>query len=134
MIKTKKINYYDGLELKEATFNRKQFPTHFHDFYSIGIINTGIEKLTIKDKSYIALPKTVVIINENELHSNSFYNNENWTYQTVNLNADAIKFIAKANNIESTNSLIFQNIIEDEFLFNSIANFQQSPTKHKGTN
>ncbi|MBK8672190.1 MAG: helix-turn-helix transcriptional regulator [Bacteroidetes bacterium] len=130
MIKTKKINYYDGLELKEATFNRKQFPTHFHDFYSIGIINTGIEKLTIKDKSYIALPKTVVILNENELHSNSFYNNENWTYQTVNLNADAIKFIAKANNIESTNSLIFQNIIEDEFLFNSIANFHNNPQQN----
>ena len=62
MINIKKIDILDGLELKEATFKHKHFPTHFHETYSIGVIKNGIENLKIKNNNYIATPKTIVII------------------------------------------------------------------------
>lgn len=126
MIKIKKIDILDGLELKEATFKEKQFPTHFHDTYSIGILKNGIENLKIKDNNLIATPKTVVIINKNEIHSNGSYNTDYWTYQTINLNPDALTFLSKELNHKTDNHFIFKNLIEDEFLYNSISNFHQT--------
>lgn len=126
MIKTKKINILDGIELKEATFKNKHFPTHFHDTYSIGIINNGVENIKVKDNHHIAISNTVVIINAYELHSNSFYNNENWTYQTVNLNGDVLNFLNKERNQKTKNQLVFQNLIHDDFLYNALSNFHQS--------
>jgi AraC-like DNA-binding protein len=127
MIKTRKIDILDGIELKEATFKNKHFPTHFHDTYSIGIIKNGIENLKIKDNNLIAMPKTVVIINQYELHSNSFYNNDAWTYQTLNLNFDALTFLNKEQNHRIGNNFIFQNLIEDDLLYNIISNLHQTP-------
>lgn len=125
MIKTKKLDILDGLELKEATFKDRHFPTHFHDTYSIGIINNGIENLKIKENNLIATSRTVVIINQYELHSNSFYNSENWTYQTINLNIDALTFLSN-NHPSAVKSFTFQNLIQDDFLYNSISNFHQN--------
>ena len=126
MINIKKIDLLDGLELKEATFKHKHFPTHFHETYSIGVIKNGIENLKIKDNNYIATPKTIVIINKYELHSNSFYNNDNWTYQTINLNSDALSFLSKELNQKADKNFVFKNLIEDDFLFNMISNFHQA--------
>ncbi len=126
MINIKKIDILDGLELKEATFKDKHFPTHFHDTYSIGVIKNGIENLKIRDNNYIATPKTIVIINNYELHSNSFYNNDNWTYQTINLNSDALDFLSKKTIQKTNDNFVFQNLIEDDFLFNMITNFHQA--------
>jgi hypothetical protein len=109
MINIKKIDILDGLELKEATFKHKHFPTHFHETYSIGVIKNGIENLKIKNNNYIATPKTIVIINKYELHSNSFYNNENWTYQTINLNSDALSFLSKEINQKTDKNFVFKN-------------------------
>ena len=111
MINIKKIDILDGLELKEATFKHKHFPTHFHETYSIGVIKNGIENLKIKNNNYIATPKTIVIINKYELHSNSFYNNENWTYQTINLNSDALSFLSKEINQKTDKNFVFKNLI-----------------------
>jgi AraC-like DNA-binding protein len=127
MIKIKKLEILDGIELKEATFKNKHFPTHFHDTYSIGIIKNGIENLKIKDNNLIATPKTVVIINQYELHSNSFYDNDAWTYQTINLNFDALTFLNKEQNHRIGNNFIFQNLIQDDFLYNIISNLHQTP-------
>jgi hypothetical protein len=126
MIKIKKIDILDGLELKEATFKETQFPTHFHDTYSIGILKNGIENLKIKTNNLIATPKTVVIINENELHSNGSFNTDAWTYQTINLNHDALTFLSKEVNHKTNNHFVFKNLIEDDFLYNSISNFHQT--------
>lgn len=126
MIKIKKIDILDGIEIKEATFKNKHFPIHFHDTYSIGIITSGIENLKIKEHNLIATPKTVVIINENELHSNSFYNSDNWTYKTINLNLNALTFLNKEENKKKDNHFVFQNLIEDDFLYNSLSVFHQT--------
>ncbi len=120
------IEILDGIEMKEATFNNQSFPTHFHETYSIGIIKNGIENLKIKDNNLIATSKTVVIINENELHSNSFYNNDKWTYQTISLNHDALTFLSRELNHKTENHFVFQNLIEDDFLYSSISNFHQT--------
>ncbi len=124
MIKTKKIEMLDGLELKEATFKNKQFPTHFHDTYSIGIIQNGIESIKIRDNHYIAAPKTIIIINENELHSNSFY--DYGSYQTINLNRHVLTYFSKEMNHEKKSHFVFQNLITNDYLYELISGF------HKG--
>lgn len=130
MVKIRKINILDGIELKEATFRNKHFPIHFHDTYSIGIIKNGIENLNIGDKNLIAVPKSIVVINQNELHSNCFYNNDYWTYQTLNLNFDALTFLHKYQNHKPSKNLIFQNLIEDNFLYQLISSLHEKASSN----
>lgn len=130
MIKIKKIDILDGIELKEANFNNNSFPVHFHDTYSIGIINKGIENVMVRDNNLIATTQTVVIFNQHELHANRFYNNEDWSYQTVNLNIDVLNFIARKNNFSINKNIVFQNLLKDEHLYNKISNFHQSPIQN----
>lgn len=126
MIKVNKLKIFDGLELKEATFKNKTFPIHFHETFSIGVIKKGIENLKVNDYNIIATSKSVVIINQNELHSNAFYNHEDWTYQTISLGIDALNFISKENNLKSDGQFVFQNLIEDKFLYNAISIFHKN--------
>lgn len=121
MIITKRLTQYDDLEIKEATFRNKTFPTHFHDTYSIGIITNGIENITVNDTNYIALPKSIVIINQNELHSNEFYNEQSWTYKTLNINSNIISYFSK-----SKDHFQFKNLINDEFLYHLLSGFHST--------
>ncbi len=123
MIKTRKLAIIDDLELKEATFQNKIFPTHYHDTYSIGFIKKGIENICIEDKNYIATANTVVIVNQYEAHSNSFYDADSWTYQTFSLNQDVLNYYCKKNNLARNLPIHFENIIEDKRLVNLLLNF-----------
>lgn len=126
MINIKKLNIIDGIELKEASFINKTFPFHFHDTFSIGIISRGIEKITIEESNYIATANKIVIVNENQIHSNEFYNKDHWTYNTLNLSCDYLRFVANKNNITNLKDIYFENIIENQLLFNKILSFHKS--------
>jgi AraC-like DNA-binding protein len=134
MIKTRKLTSIDDLELKEATFQNKVFPAHYHDTYSIGLIKEGAETICIEDKSYIATANTVVIVNQHEIHSNCFYNADSWTYQTFSLNQDVLNFFCKRNNLTANVSIHFENIIEDKQLVNLLLNFHSQTEANAALN
>lgn len=119
-IKTTKLSILGGVELKEASFQNKRFPTHFHDTFSIGIIKEGIENITINNKNLITPSKSIVVVNEYEAHSNQYFDTDKWTYLTIYLDIDVLKYINRENNLPQKASFRFQNIIHDEVLFSQL--------------
>ena len=128
-LKTTKLSNFDNLELKEATFKNLNFPDHFHDTYSIGLIKEGVEKVTVNNQTLISTTNSIVIINPFEIHSNSFYDNEKWTYHSLYLNKDIIDYFTKQQNLNKKISFQFKNIITDKSLYTQLTNFFISPTE-----
>jgi AraC-like DNA-binding protein len=126
-LKTTKLSNFDNLELKEATFQNVAFPDHFHDTYSIGLIKEGIEKVTVNNRTLLSTAGSIVIINPFEVHSNSFYDNEKWTYNSLYLNKDILKYCIKKQNINCKPTFHFKSLINDTELFQQLINFHSNP-------
>lgn len=130
-LKTTKLNILDGLELKDATFQNKSFPTHFHDTYSIGIIKEGIESLTINNQNFIVPSKSVVIINQFEAHSNHQYDNDRWAYQSIYMSIDTLHYFNRINSLTTKFNYNFQNLINDNILYNMLSDFHLNQHENK---
>lgn len=131
-IKTTRLSCFDGLELKEATFRGHVFPEHFHDAYSIGIIEHGIENLFFEDKKIIAHANSVVAINPYDIHANSFFDKDCWKYRTIYVNPDILWSLQQRMGLFPGKKIWFpRNLMQDDTLFNSLLNFHNNPEKHK---
>ena len=124
-IRTTKLKIMDGLELKEASFRKQVFPDHFHDAYSIGIIEQGIEKLDIADKKGIlAHANTVIVINPYEIHANSYYDHDPWAYRIVYISLEAMQYAQRQMGLFPNNTLSFPHMgIDDAELYRLILDF-----------
>jgi AraC-like DNA-binding protein len=80
----------DGLELKEATFVARSFPNHFHEALSIGIIDSGAERLSLGGASMIAHARTTVVIDPGEIHAHAAFDDAPWTYRVLYLSPDLV--------------------------------------------
>jgi len=69
------------------------FPAHFHDTYSIGIIEKGIERLSFDNKAILAHAHTVVVINPYDIHANSFFDDDAWKYRALYVSPDIMRHI-----------------------------------------
>ena len=59
-----------GLELVEASYQRRAFPVHSHEEYVIGIITRGRECLSIRGTKHTAGPGDFILIEPGEPHAN----------------------------------------------------------------
>lgn len=126
-IKTTKLLAFDGLELKEATFCRQSFPDHYHDAFSIGIIEMGIEKLTIIDNLFLVPSHSVVIINPYDIHSNAFYDKDAWKYRSVYVSEEMMAFMqAKLGVLQGEKIAFKRTLIDDLYLYQMIMNCHES--------
>ncbi|MBS1687445.1 MAG: AraC family transcriptional regulator [Bacteroidetes bacterium] len=131
-IKTTKLSIFDGLELKEATFKKQCFPSHFHDSYSIGIIEKGIERLSFDNKEVLAHANAVVIINPYDIHANSYYDNDSWKYRAVYVDAAVMIYMQKRLGIHKHAAPWFpQEIIDDGYLYKLLLNFHETAKEKK---
>ncbi len=92
-VKTSKLTLLDGIELKSAVFQGKDFPAHFHDTFAITVIEKGCERVYWQGKEMVQYANTVSIINPYEVHSNRFFDTDAWHYKSFYLNADAMRFL-----------------------------------------
>lgn len=110
LVKTSRLPFFDGLETKEAIFQKKSFPTHCHDTYSIGIITKGSEKICIENTAMTAHAGSIVVINPHQLHSNTFFDEDAWAYQCVYVGEDALRCVVG----KAQNPYFPTQIIDDE--------------------
>lgn len=131
-IKTTKLSIFDGLELKEATFRKQCFPSHFHDSYSIGIIEKGIERLSFDNKEVLAHANAVVVINPYDIHANSYYDNDSWKYRTMYVDRAMMQYIQKQLGLHKFGEPWFlQEIIDDGYLYKLLLNFHETTKEEK---
>jgi len=129
---TTKLSIFDGLELKEATFKKQCFPSHFHDSYSIGIIEHGIERLAYGDKEVLAHANAVVIINPYDIHANRYYDNDSWKYRTMYVDRAVMKYIQREMGLSPSNEIWFpKEIVDDAKLCSLLLQFHTAEERRE---
>jgi AraC-like DNA-binding protein len=126
-VKTTKLSVLDGLELKEAIFQKHSFPNHFHDTYCIRLMEMGLEFQLTESNPLIAHAGSILILNPNEVHSNKNYDNDCWKYRTIFVNEEVVSYVREIMQLKISAPIFFTNqIINDRFLFSKILDFHNS--------
>lgn len=130
-IKITKLLAYDGLELKEATFQQVTFPAHFHDSYSLGIIEKGTEYLSFDNKTIIAHANAVIIINPYDVHANRFFDSDSWKYRAMYISIELMRHVQHTIGFFNDDPVWFaQNLIDNVHLYQLLLHVHEHRDKN----
>src|SRR6202012_5276573 len=90
----KRINCFDGTELFSSENENDYFPFHFHDFYCVSLITKGTEILHNTEQEFISPAGTISITQLNETHRNYSLGDSGYSYKTVYVNPDVLRYFA----------------------------------------
>src|SRR4051794_31970703 len=81
---------FDGARIKDATFARRDFPQHFHDELSIGLVQSGRERLDLETLSCIVPAGAIVVLRPGHVHAHGAVDHEPWRYRALYVSPDAV--------------------------------------------
>ena len=83
----KTVCYDEELNIEAYQFNGiiQPFPNHFHDYYVIGVVESGERCLSCKNKEYVIKAGDVLLFNPNDNHGCSQIGNESLDYREINI-------------------------------------------------
>lgn len=123
-LKITRLSFFDGMELKEASYCKLAFPDHFHDSYSIAIVEQGTERLFYGKKEVLGHAHTVLVANPYEIHAHSFFDNDICKYKVLYIPAGLIKKIQQHYSLYKHEDVWFPTeVLDDIYLFQQIRNF-----------
>ncbi|WP_179402562.1 AraC family transcriptional regulator [Burkholderia guangdongensis] len=70
-------------ELVTAEYREHAFAPHWHDAYTIPLIEAGAQRYTYRGSGYVAEAGTVPFINPGEVHTGSRATDDGWRYRVV---------------------------------------------------
>ena len=71
-----------GLEFIEATFITHRFARHYHDYYAVGVIETGVQTFTARGGKQITPTGGVFLLNPGEPHDGEAATTAGFSYRT----------------------------------------------------
>ncbi|NEX63843.1 AraC family transcriptional regulator [Noviherbaspirillum galbum] len=80
-----------GVELFSARLVNHAFAPHAHDGYSVGAIETGVERFRYQGAEHLAPAGTLVLLNPDELHTGQAEIDAGWTYQMLYIEPDTMR-------------------------------------------
>lgn len=112
------VCYDDDLHLEAYRFEGivQPFPNHFHDYYVIGFIETGIRCLSCKNKEYTIGQGNILLFNPNDNHSCVQCDGGTLDYRGLNISKETMLSLVE----EITGQRILlgfsENVIENDEL------------------
>lgn len=112
------VCYDDDLHLEAYRFQGivQPFPNHFHDYYVIGFIETGIRCLSCKNKEYTIGQGNILLFNPNDNHSCVQCDGGTLDYRGLNISKETMLSLVE----EITGQRILlgfsENVIENDEL------------------
>lgn len=85
---------FDGLELFRAKAIRYHYARHYHSSYSIGVIEAGVGGNYYQGSTYLASPKSIVLMNPEEAHTGFSAEGLPLTYRMLYPSVDCVQKIA----------------------------------------
>jgi AraC-like DNA-binding protein len=82
-----------GLDLLHADFRQRQFPPHFHDDYTFGLVTRGVNRFRYGRRHLEAPAGTICLALPGEIHTGDA-GEVGWTYWTVHVPATAMRALA----------------------------------------
>ncbi|PHR31055.1 MAG: hypothetical protein COA38_08920 [Fluviicola sp.] len=99
-VKTIKLSILDGVELKSAMFIDKNFPSHFHQSWSLSYIEYGSENIAFNNSDFLVSKNAIQLIPPYSIHKNWSNKNNAWAYKALYISDDVIKNVAKKINAD----------------------------------
>ncbi|QYD70017.1 AraC family transcriptional regulator [Paraburkholderia edwinii] len=84
-----------GADLLTAEYHDHTFTPHWHDAYTIPVIEAGAEMYQYRGSRYVAEAGSVPIINPGELHTGSRAMDEGWRYRVLYAPVDYLQQLAE---------------------------------------
>ncbi|WP_323118573.1 AraC family transcriptional regulator [Burkholderia alba] len=85
-----------GADLVTARYRDHEFAPHWHDAYTIPVIETGAERYDSRGSGYIADTGSVPVINPGDVHTGSRADDNGWSYRVGYVPVDFIRDLARA--------------------------------------
>ena len=73
----------------------QKFPNHFHDYYVVGLVESGARRLWCKGKTYDLTAGDLILFSPRDNHYCTPVNGEPLDYRAVNIPADVMQRAAK---------------------------------------
>ncbi|AJY42517.1 AraC family transcriptional regulator [Burkholderia humptydooensis] len=77
-----------------ATYRDHAFAPHWHDAYTIPVIEAGAERYTCRGSAYVADAGSIPVINPGEIHTGSRAADDGWRYRVAYVPVDFIRTLA----------------------------------------
>ncbi|MDQ7981832.1 AraC family transcriptional regulator [Paraburkholderia sp. SARCC-3016] len=84
-----------GADLLTAEYHDHTFTPHWHDAYTIPVIEAGAETYQYRGSRYVAEAGSVPVINPGELHTGSRAMEEGWRYRVLYAPIDYLRQLAE---------------------------------------
>jgi AraC-like DNA-binding protein len=106
---------FDGLELFRANAIQYHYARHFHAGYSIGVIEAGVGGNYYQGTTYLAPPKSIVLMNPEEAHTGFSGEGLPLTYRMLYPSVDSICKLA--DELQTNNFPYFKDaVVQDDKL------------------
>lgn len=83
-----------GADLVTADYHEHTFAPHWHEAYTIPVIERGAECFRYRGAQHVAASGTVPVINPGELHTGSRAVDEGWSYRVIYVPIDYLNDLA----------------------------------------
>ena len=115
--KYQRFAFLDNIEMFTSENETDYFPFHLHDYYCISLITRGTESLQTQASTHYALTGSISVTQANEVHRNGSVDQSGYSYQTIYLNPDLLRYY---NNGRPVHNL--ERVIENKQTVNLISN------------
>ena len=107
------IVYDEELHIEAYQFDGilQPFPNHFHEYYVIGLIESGNRLMTCKNKEYLLPKGSIVLFNPGDNHGCAPVNEEPFTYRAINISKETMAVLAKEITGQNTLPGFSKNVI-----------------------
>jgi AraC-like DNA-binding protein len=113
-----RYSFLDNIEMFISKNETAYFPFHLHDFFCISLITNGTERLQTQNAIYYAVAGTISVTQANEVHKNSSLNDSGYSYQTIYVNPDLLKYYNNGKKVTDLERIIVDREIIS--LFNTL--------------
>lgn len=100
---------FDGLRVYHTSYTKFEFPKHFHNYYTIQVVDRGVNKGFTDRLQYELVEDSVLIINPGELHAGKSANGRKLEFTVIAIEEFFLKRILLDNEISLNTTVTFTN-------------------------
>ncbi len=84
----------EHLRLMRATYVTYAFSRHVHDYFAIGVIESGVQTFSYRHAQHVTLPRGLFLVNPDEPHDGQAATAAGFTYRVIYPEADLMQRVA----------------------------------------
>jgi len=122
--------YYDpvlhDLEVLHARFVKHRFSRHAHDYYVIGLVETGVQAYTCRGVRHTTAAGQIFLVNPAEVHTGEAATAAGYLYRTVYPRESLMEQVARENGDGSRLPFFKEAVVDDKRLASLFARFHEA--------